>query len=200
MTGSSCVRTYDKPGSGLLLRASSLLVGIAMLASPAASGADRSRAEGTKGSRSGLQQAATESTARAFDNQWWAVASQQIVDSEYDVTWQTRTRLKAVDAAWHATNRAHDFRTYFTMQGIRVVPRDGSEAAWVWGLEFSGVQRGPSIQPGEGPELAPYGNRLEYARGSVVEWYVNDRKARYGNSSYCSGKTKRVWAYFKILE
>ena len=68
------------------------------------------------------------------DPSWFARVSQQIADAEYEVTWQTATALPDLDAAWHAPNRAHGLRTYFTEDGIRVVPRTEDVPSWTWGL------------------------------------------------------------------
>src|SRR5512137_1681468 len=67
---------------------------------------------------------------------WLSQAQRNIASAEYDVTWQTSTAIPGLDAAWQAPNRAHDLRTYFTPQGIRVVPRRGDAPSWEWGLAW----------------------------------------------------------------
>lgn len=54
---------------------------------------------------------------------WWGQVQQDIAASEYHVSWQERTGLPDVPMAYQAPNRAHNLRTYFTQQGVRVVPR-----------------------------------------------------------------------------
>ncbi|MBN2562703.1 MAG: FG-GAP repeat protein [Phycisphaerae bacterium] len=107
---------------------------------------------------------------------WWATVQENIQQSEYHVTWQDRTKLADVPAAFQAPNRAHNLRTYFTPQGIRVIPRTGDGLAWQWGLTlveygYDGQMKAPAMA-----ELAGNGNRMEYRRSSFDEWYVNDER------------------------
>ncbi|MDF1556107.1 MAG: FG-GAP-like repeat-containing protein, partial [Deferrisomatales bacterium] len=107
---------------------------------------------------------------------WWASVSAEIRSSEYQVRWQETASLEGVGASWQAPNRAQDLRAHFTPEGIRVVRRTHREPAWHWGLSVArwGTQ-------GRWHEAAPVppkvsGNRVEYARGPVVEWYLNDER------------------------
>jgi cysteine-rich repeat protein len=59
---------------------------------------------------------------------------------------------------------------------MRVGPRGGDAASWSWGLALVGV--GPA---GAASAVAPAkplaaGNRIEYRRPGLTEWYVNDRR------------------------
>lgn len=58
---------------------------------------------------------------------WWATVQEDIRRSEYHVTWQDHTHLPNLPAAYQAPNRAHNLRTYFTLAGIRAIPRTESE-------------------------------------------------------------------------
>ena len=84
---------------------------------------------------------------------WWTKVESTIRDSEYHVTWQGRAALAGFDGAWHAPNRAHGFRTYFTPEGIRVVPRRTDAPAWEWALVLlchkCNVTGGTAGEPGE---------------------------------------------------
>jgi hypothetical protein len=70
-------------------------------------------------------------TPSVADAGWWAAAQANIRQSEYNVTWQAQTYLEDLPApanelragAYQAPNRAHNLRTYFTAEGIRIVPR-----------------------------------------------------------------------------
>ena len=104
---------------------------------------------------------------------WWSTVQKQIRESEYHVTWQNKTCLPNLGSAYQAPNRAHNLRTYFTPEGIRVVPRTG-EAAWEWGLTLAGYGRAGTLQEPAAAEPAVSGNRTEYRRGELTEWYVND--------------------------
>ena len=104
---------------------------------------------------------------------WWATVESTIRDSEYHVTWQGRTALADLDGAWHAPNRAHGFRTYFTPEGIRVVPRRTEGPAWGWALALSHFGRGDLRCTLGQARLVPREERIDYLRGDVTEWYVN---------------------------
>ena len=107
---------------------------------------------------------------------WLAGVEQQIRASEYSVTWQSLTALPDLEAAYHAPNRAQGLRTYFAAQGIRVIPRSEVTPSWQWGLTLTGVGRPGAIVPVAPAVLRAENNRVDYARGALVEWYVNTEK------------------------
>jgi hypothetical protein len=111
---------------------------------------------------------------------WWAVVQEDIRQSEYHVTWQDRTYLSDLPAAYHAPNRAHNLRAYFTPEGPVAIPRawpEGVEAPpWRWGLRLVAWGREGAHQPVPPATLHPGGNRIEYRRGVLTEWYVNDEQ------------------------
>jgi len=115
--------------------------------------------------------ALSDSTANVSGG-WLTQAKENIRQAEYNVTWQDRTYLEQVSAAWQAPNRAQNLRTYFTPEGIRVIRRTEQEPSWVWGLELVGVggSNPPSVQR---PDIVPSSNRIEYRRGDILEWYLN---------------------------
>ena len=121
----------------------------------------------------------------SVNENWLAVVQQQIADEEYFVTWQERTLLDDIEAAWHAPNRAHDFRSYFTERGIRVVPRTETENPWEWGLALVSYGRGERDMALESAAPAPARNRIEYNRSSLDEWFVNSSKGiKHGFTLY----------------
>jgi hypothetical protein len=115
---------------------------------------------------------------------WWATVQEEARQAEYQVTWQDQTYLSDLAAAYQAPNRAHNLRTYFTPAGIRVIPRtptvasgyqgEGKGGGWEWGLTLTGYGYMGHIQPVVPAKLAVTGNRVEYQRGGLTEWYVND--------------------------
>jgi hypothetical protein len=117
---------------------------------------------------------------------WWAAVQEDIRQSEYHVTWQEHTYLANVDAAYQAPNRAHNLRTYFTPEGLRVIPRvfEGEIPPWEWGLTLAGygyavdpsADSGQTLQPVAEATLTTNGNRIEYQRELLAEWYVNDER------------------------
>ena len=65
--------------------------------------------------------------------------------------------------------------------GARPVCGAGGEASdavpdWEWGLSLTGYGIDGSGGPVRVAELAVEGNRIEYRRGELVEWYVNDEQ------------------------
>ncbi len=85
---------------------------------------------------------------------WWAAVQNDIGRSEYRVTWQDRTDLPDLPAAYQAPNRAHNLRTYFTPTGIRAVPRTGDSAAWEWGMALAGYGYEGSVRPADSAGLS----------------------------------------------
>jgi hypothetical protein len=108
---------------------------------------------------------------------WWATVHEGIRRSEYYLTWQDETYLPGVPAAYQAPNHAHNLRTYFTTEGPVLIPHVWTEAEappWRWGLRLTAWGREGALQPVQAATLHPDANGVEYRRGEVVEWYVND--------------------------
>jgi len=61
-------------------------------------------------------------------------------------------------------------------EGIRVVPRWQNEdrKSWGWGLQLTAY--GLTGQPLPQAQLSASANRVEYRRGDVTEWYLNDER------------------------
>ncbi len=121
----------------------------------------------------GLACAGAAWTAGAARADWTSRVGERIAAEEYHVTWQPRTQLSDVEAAWHAPNRAHGFRTYFTQAGPRLIPRTEAEPSWEWGLALLGYGRGGQSRAVPRARLEPAENRIDYERGPVTEWYEN---------------------------
>ena len=109
---------------------------------------------------------------------WWTAVQENIQREEYSVTWQEHTYLADLDAAYQAPNRAQNLRTYFTPQGIRVIPRvfDGDTPPWEWQLALNGYGCAGDIQLIDASaEIVANQNHVEYQRaGMPTEWYRND--------------------------
>ena len=106
---------------------------------------------------------------------WWSTVKANIEKEDYNITWQDSPGRPDVPSAWQAPNRAQGFQTYFTEEGIRVVPMRDDAPSWSWGLQFVGISRGDG-EPSGVPAFRPSGasdNRIEYDRGGITEWYVN---------------------------
>jgi hypothetical protein len=105
-----------------------------LLFAPLASGASSFQAgpaddPGSGGPLSAVLQTASSVTwdDQGVTSDWWAHIQQDLRQSEYNVTWQERTYLSDVLAAYQAPNRAHNLRTYFTPAGLFVIPRTWAE-------------------------------------------------------------------------
>ena len=115
------------------------------------------------------------SVVRAVVSPAWEIGVQKdLVAREYWITWQDRTPLDEIPAAWHAPNRAQGFRTYFTPEGIRMIPRAEDEPAWSWSLSLVAYGRGTIAHPMEPAKLFPDENRIRLDRREIDEWVVNE--------------------------
>ncbi len=117
---------------------------------------------------------ATQRNVAPAAEEWSRTVQHDLARSEYEV----RAAVKGTSCA--ATNRAQNFRTVFSAEGIHVQPRTGTPEevpAWNWGLRLAGWGRddAPDLPPAS-PLLQVSGNRIEYRRESLVEWYVNDER------------------------
>ena len=89
-----------------------------------------------------------------------------------------RYRLHKDDrkGAYQAPNHAHDIHATFTREGFEVSPRR-EEKAWIWGLNLTRYGYGSDLHAVTGVEkMITKDNRIEYHRGDMVEWYINDRR------------------------
>lgn len=123
--------------------------------------------------------AAHASTPDGSGPSWQPLAMQAIEASEYHVTWQGTTLLGDGHGALQAANRAQNLRTYFTVDGIRLVPRVPAPErgkAWTFGLALTGWGRGDAIDAAAAVAPRVNGDRVEYVRGAITEWYVNDAR------------------------
>jgi len=111
---------------------------------------------------SGRKNAATEAGTEVklpegVSKNWWAEAQKNIKKAEYNIS-RTKSKDAGIEATYQAPNRANNLRTYFTDEGIVVVPRTGDANAWNWGLRPLGISE-------ESSRLTVNGNRVEYVHG-----------------------------------
>ena len=103
---------------------------------------------------------------------WWSEASANLRAAEYEIRETTPTA--AGSSLFQAPNRAQSFRTHFDENGIRLTPRNGG--AWEWRLTLTEVGAPEDLRPVSAAERVVDGNRIEYHRDGVVEWYINDER------------------------
>lgn len=100
------------------------------------------------------------------DAGWLAKVQQHIAGREY--------RTSENGTGLQAPNRAHNLRTYFDAQGIRVHDRTAADSPELLRLSLTGVGRGKliaAVAPGAG--VVVHESRVEIRRPGIVEWYVN---------------------------
>ncbi len=73
-----------------------------------------------------------------------------------------------------ANNPRHKMRTLFQPEGVRVVPAGAKDAAWEWGMTLRSYGYEGSMRVPQVARRVAEGNRIEYRRGEIVEWYIND--------------------------
>jgi hypothetical protein len=132
---------------------------------------------------SGIDAAAQDATAAQAESlpevagsSWWQSAQRDIARSEYEVRPSAEMRGAA---GYQAPNRAQGFRTCFDEEGIRLQPRltrRGERPAWEWGLTLRACGREGSMSAIMPATLQVSGNRVEYQRGGLIEWYINDER------------------------
>ncbi|MBN1956286.1 MAG: FG-GAP repeat protein [Anaerolineae bacterium] len=148
-----------------------VIIGMAVLPGPWA--AQMFAAPLVPGERAGALLAVT---AAETGGDWWTRAMGSVQLAEYQVTWQERTHLADVAAAYHAPNRAHNLRVYFTPGEVAVIPRTWADdaAAPPWRLNLSLSAWGG--MPVGAAALYPDGHVVEYRRPGIVERYHNDAR------------------------
>ena len=163
--------------AGLLL---ALLVGIGPILSQAAGPGVRAGDAVSEPLVAAQGKPPTGTANAGLDADWWPTVQENIRKAEYHVTWQEQTYLPDVSAAFQAPNRAHNLRTYFASQGPIVIPRVWPEgiqvALWRWEASLAAWGRGETLNPASASILHAEGNRIEYRRGEIVEWYRNDEQ------------------------
>jgi hypothetical protein len=106
----------------------------------------------------------------------WSRILEQIREARYDISWRERGGESGIPAAWVAPNLAQALEVHFLEDGILVAPRSASGPSWRWGMELEGFGHEGRVRPVASADPIVEGNRLEYRRGPLVEWYVNDRR------------------------
>lgn len=82
------------------------------------------------------------------------------------------------EAGYRAPNPAQGWRARFGAEGLSIETRavEGREARERFVMRLSAYGYGERVATVERAEIVATKNRLEYRRGSVVEWYLNERR------------------------
>jgi len=95
---------------------------------------------------------------------WLAAVQANLAHAEYFVSGTTP----------QAPNRAQGIRTYFTPQGPRIVPREETNRPWEGSLTLDRYGCDDDLITPASAQPSIRDNRVDYRRGSLTEWYVND--------------------------
>ena len=153
-----------------------IVICVAALLYPLSASSGASRNQGRTPSVPLPGEPVTLDTETLTGSDWWATVQENIRQQEYHITWQERSVIPGAGPAYQAPNRAHNLRTYFYPDGIRIVRRTEQTPSWVFGLALSGFGREGDIQAVAAAALVTAENRIEYHRADLTEWYVNDER------------------------
>ncbi|HSN53549.1 MAG TPA: hypothetical protein VLT32_02710 [Candidatus Sulfomarinibacteraceae bacterium] len=98
----------------------------------------------------------------------WAGIEQQIEAERHKVAESDRPgRL------WRAANPTQRFTAHFGAEDVLLLPAGRGEPGWQLGLRLAAWGAARDLQPVPPAGAIADGNRVEYRRGPVTEWYVN---------------------------
>lgn len=101
----------------------------------------------------------------------WQKMQAQIRKAQYHFTADDADKAET----YSANNRRNGFSAKFGREAIEIIPKDSvSNQAWNFRLSVSSYGYGRDMKPVQAAEIAADKNRLEYRRGDLTEWYVND--------------------------
>jgi len=92
---------------------------------------------------------------------------------QHDIRWVSSTPLDGLPAAYLAESPEHGFNAWIAPDGVRARAVDG---AWHVGLTLVAVGRDGAMEEAAPAGVEAHGNRAELHRGSLTEWYVNDKR------------------------
>src|SRR5437867_1994883 len=124
--------------------------------------------------RSSSQSEPGQSTDPSSD--WWKTVSENIAESEYFITWQSRTGLKDLSSAWQAPSRSQGFRAYWSDRALRLIPLNPDETQWDWGLRL--ITHGDETDANCPVKISASvsRNRIDRYLHGVHEWSLNESK------------------------
>ncbi|RKI51147.1 DUF11 domain-containing protein [Corallococcus sp. AB004] len=77
---------------------------------------------------------------------------------------------------YRSSNPAQGFGATFTDAGLHLAARGPSADSWQWSMKLRGYGYGEHMQPVASAERVVRDNRIEYLRGPLTEWYLNERQ------------------------
>ena len=116
--------------------------------------------------------AAPASQQEPISQDWFATVQENLRQEEYHITWQDTTYLADLPAAYQAPNRANNLRTYFTQDGIVVIPRILPESAenlpWRWQASLAAWGRAGALSPLGPASLQANENIIAFQRSDLA--------------------------------
>ena len=106
----------------------------------------------------------------------WGKILRQARASRYDLSRRAGAAGDAEDVVWVATHPGLNLEFEFDARGMRVQPRGAQQRAWNWGLQLVGFGAEAGLQLAGPASPHVEGNRVEYRRAGLREWYVHDRR------------------------
>ena len=111
-----------------------------------------------------------ETIPEGFTKAEWGKIRASIEHDQYRIHKDSRT------GAYQAPNHTHDLDATFTREGFDVRPSKEGKV-WNWGLRLSRYGYGSDLRSvPETDKIITKDNRIEYHRGDMVEWYINDHR------------------------
>ncbi len=77
---------------------------------------------------------------------------------------------------YYAQNPAQELGATFGDRGLSLRSSTTLAPTWQWGMELQGYGYGKLVARVEPAELVVIDNRIEYRRGALTEWYVNEAR------------------------
>ncbi len=99
---------------------------------------------------------------------------ERIRHAQYNVRQTPANAPDTGGALYEASNRAHGLRVYFMRAGVRVLRRPANAQSRKLDMRLAGYGYGDNVREATEAELVSSGNRMEYLRPGLTEWYVND--------------------------
>jgi len=84
------------------------------------------------------------------------------------------TQIHGQSGKFEARNPRHSLHATFDAGGVHLGPLSAEKAGWHWGLRLESYGYERAMLAPQEPEIVVSANRIEYRRGELVEWYVND--------------------------
>jgi hypothetical protein len=107
---------------------------------------------------------------------WLSSAQDNLRRAEYQITWQEKTYLSGLAAAYQRRT-AHNLRTFFTGQDPRDLTPLRSKSGLGMGHESFQLWQTRKTGAVGYPRMAAQGNRFDYQYHCAIrEWYVNDER------------------------